>query len=325
MPPNDISAFIALWDKNVGAKVVDFIPKPIKYDFELITMQIFIAFQNFYSGKDDINKKISRTFFKLPLKNINRKASIFLDSIESPGNEDKTQPFVVAFLFPGYVSDADIKDFDNFILKIGSEYVSTQKSLLEKYFNKILELFLLKEKVEDAEISIENYTFETALLDFKTGMEQFTKKNFRQAYIFLKKAHMKFKAEHNVKLELETAFFLGSVLSQLNKIKAAQEYYETLEELSNQLQHQKYYETALFMGGFCAFKTGDYENALDKFKKLESEDIQFIDKFQFYFLYGRVFRLVGQIDNAVEVLERAEEMETLTKESEEAKEKHAKL
>ena len=48
MPPNDISAFIALWDKNVGAKVVDFIPKSITYDFELITMQIFIAFQNFY-------------------------------------------------------------------------------------------------------------------------------------------------------------------------------------------------------------------------------------------------------------------------------------
>ena len=82
MPKNKLSAFIALWDKDLGAKIIDVYPKSITLDLELITTQIFVAFQSFYSEKED--KKIKRTFFKLPIKNINKKASIFLDSFKNP-------------------------------------------------------------------------------------------------------------------------------------------------------------------------------------------------------------------------------------------------
>jgi len=326
MSNNEISCFIALWDKNVGARLVDFFPKSIKYDFELITMQIFIAFQNFYdSGKEGAeNEKITATSFKLPIRNINRKGSIFLDSFKNEDNE--YQPFVVVFLFPGYFSDVELKEFDKYISEIGAEYVNSQKSVLESYYNKILELFLLKEKVQDADIKIdENYSFNDGLLDFKKGMELFSKKRFDQAYILLRKAHNRFKTENRVKLILETAFFLGSILSQLNKVKAALDYYEQLEPLSEQLQHQKYHETSLFMAGFCAFKIEDFEKALEKFKKLDAEEIQFINKFQFYFLFGRVLRLSGQTENAIEVLLKANQISLSMEDSKDIKEKRAKL
>ncbi|MFX1260293.1 MAG: tetratricopeptide repeat protein, partial [Promethearchaeota archaeon] len=105
----------------------------------------------------------------------------------------------------------------------------------------------------------------------------------------------------------------------------AQEYFEKLEQLSNQLQHQKYYETAIFMNGFCAFKTENYEEALNQFIKLESEEIQFINKFQFYFLYGRVLRLSGLNKKAIEMFLRAREVSNEIEESDIVKEKRAKL
>ncbi len=45
---SDLSAFIALWDKEFGAKIVNFYPKSsqLQFDLEFITSKIFFAFQN---------------------------------------------------------------------------------------------------------------------------------------------------------------------------------------------------------------------------------------------------------------------------------------
>ena len=47
-----ITAFIALWDKTFGAKIIDFYPKSSqsKFDLEFIASKIFFAFQNLNEG-----------------------------------------------------------------------------------------------------------------------------------------------------------------------------------------------------------------------------------------------------------------------------------
>lgn len=320
---NNPSIFIAEWEKELGAKVIDFYPKSIQLDYELISLKIFTAFHNFYQSENK-DKKIKRTFFKLPLKRLNRKASIFLDSIEK--SDDKFQPYIVVFLFPRHVSDEEIKNFDDLIFNTGIKYLNNELNSLKKDFNKINDLFLLKEKVQDADIEIDDsYSFNDALLDFKKGIEQFSKKKYEQSYFFLKKAYLKLKSENKIKLVMETSFFLGSVLSKLNKIKMAQYYFKELESLSDQLKHQKYYENAIFMEGFCAFKIGNNNEAQKQFKKLETIQIQYINKFQFFFLYGRVLRLVNQNNKALEMLLKAREMYGQIDDSDTNKEKLAKL
>ncbi len=328
MPNNNLSAFIAIWDEQFGAKIEDYYPKSIKLDFEQMTMQIFIAFQNFYYTEKEKDKKIkpSRSLVKLPFKSINRRSSIFLDSFEKSGEIGQTQPFIVVFLFPEYFSDEELEYFDNLIYKVGIEYIDLRYSPLKKHFNQINELFLLKEKAQDADIKIdENYSNNDALLDLKKGIIQFSKKVYEQAYFFLKKAHLKFKAENKIQLLLETSFFLGSILSQLKKIKIAREYFEQLEFLSNQLQHQKYYETAIFMEGFCSFKLENYEDALNQFKKLELIETQFINKFQFFYLYGRILRLMEQPAKAIDALLKAKDFSYQMDDSDDFKEKRARL
>ncbi len=328
---DNLSAFIAQWNKELGAKIIDFYPHTIKskLDLEQITMQIFVTFQNFYAEKEEENQKIKRTLFKLPINSINRKATIFLDSIEdTESKEDKNQPFIVVVLFPDYVSDKELEQYDKLIYNIGTEFINERKPLLRRHFGKIYDSFLLTEKVHDADISIDdNYTFNDALLDFKRGIELFSKKQYEKSFIMLKKADLKFEAEKKVNLLLETSFYLGSTLSQLKKYKAALDYYEKLESLSNQLKHQKYYETSIFMGGFCAFKNEDYDDAIEKFKKLElkSKELQFINKFNFYFLYGRILRISDQNEKSIAILLKALEWSNQLKESSGIKEKRAKL
>lgn len=324
---SDLSAFIALWDKRIGAKIMDFYPKSSqpKFDLEFISSKIFFAFQNL--NQDD-STRIKRTFFKLPFKDINRKALILLDVLESNNNnkEKDQQSFIVVLLVPDFISDEELDGFKNIISEIGNDYLTTESLIFDKHLEKMEEIFILNEQVRDSEISIdENYSLNEALLDFKNGIEQFSNKKYKQAYFFLKKAYLKFNADNKIKLVLEATFFLSSLLSQLNKYKMAQIYIENLENLSYQLKHQKYYETALFLGGFINYKNEDYENALKKFKKLESLNPQNINKFNFFFLYGRVLRLLKINLDAVTSLQKALEESKHLEDSNELKEKKAQV
>ncbi len=305
-----ISAFIASWDKNTGVNIIEFYPRSIKskFDLEQTTRQIFLAYHNFFS-KEDEKGKIERAFFKLPLININRTARVFLDSFKNPNNEEKIQPFIVTFLFPDYISEEDLTKFDDIIYNIGIEYIELKNPLLKKHFDKITEQFLLEEKIKDADISIDrDYSLKEAGLDYAKGVDQFKKKNFKKAFVLLKSAFTQFQKENKLDLILQASFFLGSALSQLKKFNAAQEYFEILENLSNELKHQKYRETALFMEGLCAFKVGDYSVAMTKFSELESKKIKFLDKFRFYFIYGQVLTKLKQNDKAINFFLKALEI-----------------
>ncbi|MFX1338755.1 MAG: tetratricopeptide repeat protein [Promethearchaeota archaeon] len=323
---NNLIAYLALWDKNFGSKILDFYPKTTqpKFDLEFITSKIFFAFQNL---NEDETTSIKKSFFKLPFKEINKKALILLDVLESEDNNENNKPlYIVVLLFPDFISNEDLEGFKNIISEIANEYLTTENILFDKHLKKIEEKFLLEEQVRDSEVSLEeNYSLNKALLDFKNGIELFSKKKYDQAYFLIKKAYLKFYDENQTKLILETTFYISSLLSQLNKFDVALIYIENLENLAYQLKHEKYYETALFLGGFVYYKKEDYENALKKFKKLESINPQSINKFNFFFFYGRILRILKINSDAVTYLQRALEESKYLKVSNELKNKMAQV
>ena len=313
--------YVALWDEELGVKVISSRPGSTNLDLNVITTQILIAFQNFFYNEE--KNIINRTLFKIPISNIIRKARIFVDSLDKEG---KIKPLLVVLILPDYVSDKILENFDDIILNIGEEYLDSGTTSLDGKYEKICEDLMLQQKVQDSEIIIEeSYTQQDALLDFKKGIEVFSKQNFEQAYYLLKKVHVKFSTENNMKLTLETTFFLSTALSQLKKYDAARSYYEELEKLADKLQHQKYKETSIFMQGFCAYKTEEYSDALKKFLILESTETQFINKFQFYYLYGRVLRLKGQNQNSILILKKALDFGVNLNQSTDIKEQRARL
>ena len=149
--------------------------------------------------------------------------------------------------------------FDNILQNIGMEYIETEVQILEKKFNQINELFILEQSVKDSEISIdENYLITNALQDFKTGLEQYKKKELDRSYFLFRKAHSKFELESQLNLLLETTYFIGTILIEKNKFKAARDYFQKLETLAQQLQHEKYYEKGIFMEGYCDYQENNY-------------------------------------------------------------------
>ncbi|MFX1299078.1 MAG: tetratricopeptide repeat protein [Promethearchaeota archaeon] len=323
---SDLTAFIALWNKNFGAKLIDLYPKSLepKFDLEFVTSKIFFAYQHL---SEDKSKMKTKSFFKLPFREINRKALVLLEVLESTEEkEDNNHPFIVVLLFPGFISDEELDSFKGIIAEIRNDYLTTKNFILGRHLKKIEELFLLEEQIRDSEISIdETYSLNNALSDFKNGIELFSKNKNKEAYYFLKKAYLKFYDENQTKLILESTFFLSSLLSQLNKFNVAHIYIENLENLSDQLKHQKYYETALFLSGFINYKIENYEDALKKFKKLESINPQHINKFNFYLLYGRVLRVLEQNVDAAAYLQKALEQSSTLEDSKELREKKAQI
>ncbi|MFX1274013.1 MAG: hypothetical protein ACFFBP_17800 [Promethearchaeota archaeon] len=310
--------FIASWNKEIGIKIENNFPISINLDLEQIAMQIFITYQNFFSIED--KNEIKRSFFEIPIKNLIRKAKILIDSIVDERNNEKI-PYIVVILFPDYIMDKVMDKFNDIMEQIGTEFLNKNLMLFSDKYAKITELLLLEQKVQDKEIIInENYSSNDSVQDFKKGIELFSKKSFEQAYFLIKKAFLKFKSENNVKLLLDSLFFIATTLSELNKFQAAQEYYEELASLASSLNHQKYLETALFMVGFCAYKRGEYEVTLQKFSLLNSLDKNYINKFQYYSLWGRILRLTGQYDKSLQNLESAldisEKLELTQKEKE---------
>ena len=322
----NLIAFMALWDKKFGAKILDFYPKTSqpKFDLDFITSKIFFAFQSF---NEDESTNIKKTFFKLPFKEINKKALILLDVLASNNHkENNKKPFIVVLFFPDFISNEELDDFKNIISEISIEYLINEKIILDKHVKKIEEVFLLEEQVKDSEVSLdEKYSLNKALIDFKIGIELFSKKNYKQAYFFLKKAYLKFYDENHTKLILEATFFISSILSQLNKYDVALVYIKNLENLSYQFKHEKYYETALFLSGFIYYKKEDYEKALNKFKKLDALNPQTINKFNFFFIYGRILRELKKNSDATTYFQRALEESKHLEDSNEIKDKKAQV
>ena len=327
MPVNNICAFISLWDKNLGPRIIAIYPKSIKpvYDLELISSKVFFAFQDFFYTESE-RTSIKKTYFKLTINEINRKAVILLDALNKETNDGTQKVFIIVLLFPAHLSDKELDNFKDIIYEIDNEYLNSGKVFFDKYISKIEENYSLEEKIKDSNILIdETYSLGKAILDFKNGINQFSKNQFEKSYIYLKKAYLKFSAENNIKLILESLYFLSSTLLQLNKYNIAQIYIENLKILSDELKSEKYYENSLFMAGYCFYKREEYDKALEKFRKLESTELHNINKFNFFFFYGRILRLKELYSDALDSLQKALKVILKKESSKQIKEKKAQI
>jgi tetratricopeptide (TPR) repeat protein len=319
MDKENIISLIAIWDEEFGPKIMDICPTDDRFDFRTIVNNIFITYHNFY--KKDLNTPAQKFIFKLPPVNINKKAKIFVDKVL-----DEEKVLIVVLFIPDYFPDESMIIFDNIIENIGMEYNELKTKVLDKYIDQINEKFILEQTVKDAGITInDDYLIKDALQDFRTGLEQYKKKELDRSYYLLQKAHLKFELDDQLQFLLETSYFIGTILMQKNKFIAAKEYFKKLGNLAVELQHEKYIERAIFMEGYCDYQENNYQSAYENFIKLNDSDLKFVSKFRYNTLMGKVLADIGHYDDSIEVLEKALELNELMQDSVATKKKRAEI
>ena len=322
MKDENILMFIAIWDEEFGPKLVDIFPEEEELDFNTISSQLFRTYQFFYKDKSD--NPFTRFLFHIPIVNISKKASVCLDWIRIKEADTDKSPFIVVILLPDYYPDESMKVFENIIQNISMEYVEKKAPILKKYFHQVNDKFIIEQKVQDSDVFIdEDYLLPNALEDFKTGLLQYQQKEYDRSYILLRKAHLKFESEQQSKLLMETTFLIGTILMQKNRYLAAIEYFQNLETLATQLEHYKYYEKALYLGGFCDYQRDNHKQAYVKFAKLGKTGLNFISKFQYCIILGKVLADARLYDEAVKSLEKSLELSEAEQENPDIMKKRA--
>jgi tetratricopeptide (TPR) repeat protein len=324
MDKENVITFIAIWEQDFGAKVIEIYPSEEIIDFNSIANNIFITYQNFYKKQEEIQS--DQFIFTLPFENIHKKAKICIYETNAEQEDSIQQRSIVVLLLPDYFPDEKIEIFDELIQNIGLEYNETKSPVIKKYHEQVNELFILEQRVTDSEILIDDsYLIQNALEDFKIGLEQYKKKELDRSYFLLSKAHLKFELDNQLKLLLETTFFIGTILMEKNKFKVAGEYFQKLEHLAQQLEHEKYVERAIFMGGYCNYQVNDYRSAYEKFMKLADRELKYVSKFQYGLIRGKLLADVGHFDNAIKSFEEALGYSELLGETNDLKKKKAEI
>lgn len=320
MPEPDLILFIAKWDRISGIRITDQYPeKSYGIDLEHLAWKIFFFFENFYLSDDSNN--FESIIFQLPIREKGKIIRVLIDSLPAKGDQDKFRPYLIAILLPDYFPEDQIGDFDEEIRLLNEKFRKTGSIQLHNYMDKIYNKFNVTQTLQGAEISLdEAYTHQKALKDFKKGLRIFSEDAYKISYMIIKKSYLEFKRENNLKLLLEATYFIATILNKLNKYREALDYYRELAKLARTLEHQKYYEKALFMTAFCSLKIEHNSLALNFFEKLASSDLKTINLFDFYFLYGKTLRVVEKYEKSTEVLTRAiETVDTLNSSNENKK------
>ena len=301
---SEITTFFAIWDENVGPDVLDYFPKSTMIgDIENIAMQIFQAYQFFWDTKD---KLYQRTNICLPFNNINRKAKIYLDKIPDPEVLGSFKPYIVVVLTFDYFSDDQLKEYDKTLVKISQDFVNFgELKPLEEYFPDFQKVFALAETVKESEDKIEDYSYTAAMEDFQAGIKLFQTRNFDGAYEVLKKVLLKFEQENHLNLIMEVLYIIASLFTQQKKFKLAREYFSRLETLSEKVDHDKYLETSIFMQGFCLYKVEYFQEAARIFEKINDVSAKYLNKLQFYSIYGRILAKLEKYEEATLQVEKA--------------------
>jgi tetratricopeptide (TPR) repeat protein len=305
MPEPDLILFIAKWDRIDGIRITDQYPeKSYVIDLEHLAWKIFFFFENFYLSDDSNN--FESIIFQLPIREKGKIIRVLIDSFPPKGDQDKFRPYLIAILLPDYFPEDQIGDFDEEIRLLNEKLRKTGSIQLNNYMDKIYNKFNVNQTLQDAEISLdEAYTYQKALKDFKKGLKIFSEDAYKISYMIIKKSYLEFKRDNNLKLLLEATYFIATILNKLHKYREALDYYRELEELARSLEHQKYYEKALFMAAFCSLKIKRNSLALNFFEKLASLDLRIISQFDFYFLYGKTLRILQKYEKSTEILTKA--------------------
>ncbi len=305
MLEEELVLFIGEWDKMRSVKILEHHPNIIfDYDLEQLAWKIFLFFENFYMSEE--SKKYKKTLFQLPIKEKDKFASVLIDAFHSGESIGDIKPYIIVILLPDYFPSDQIKDFDDELQLLNQQFRKNRTLELKNYFERIYSKFNLKQKLQDSEIILDtDYTENEALEDFKKGLKLFSNKAYKISYFIIKKSYLKFKNENNIRLLLDSTYFLATILSKLNKFNIAIDYFKELEILAKKLDHQKYYEKASFMTAFCAYKMKYYDLALKIYEKLDSSNLEFINRFDLYFLYGRLLRLLKKYSKAIKIFNKA--------------------
>jgi len=300
---NNLDIFFAIWDENIGPRIIDFYPKNTILDtFEKISMEIFQFYQFFVDTK---NKQYQKTNICLPFNNINRKAKIYLDKIPDPELLGSFKPYIVVLLTFDYFSDDQLMEYDKILVKISQDFVNDRLRSLEDYFPDFKNVFALAETVKETEVKIDDYSYTAAMEDFQAGIKLFQTKNFQGAYEILSKVLLKFEQEKHLNLIVEVLYIIASLFTQQKKYKLAREYFSRLEILAEKVEHDKYYETSLFMQGFCLYKIEHFQEALRIFEKIDETTAKNVNKLQFFSIRGRILAKREKYEEATREFEKA--------------------
>ncbi|MBD3339773.1 MAG: hypothetical protein GF353_11730, partial [Candidatus Lokiarchaeota archaeon] len=300
---SDVLCYAASWNKYTGASILDLHPKRSPIDFDLLTMQIFFSFQNFYAQEHDI-KKFRSSIFKLPIRNRRKKAVIFIGFNESLENNTISNAFMVCFLFPDFLTDDDLDKYLEIVNNCGLEFIEKEHPSIIKYYQKAVQRYEFEEKIKDSDLNLKHYSFSEALKDFEKGIKFYSANDFEKAVNFLKKTYLKFHSENNFELTIESIYFFANALVKLKKYNAATKYYKRLEEIASETGKREYIERSLYLQGLCAFKIGDYPIARENLKELYSKGYSNVDAYNFLFLFGRVLRFCGDYNYSIEILKK---------------------
>ncbi len=298
----EIISFFSIWDDELGPEIIDLYPKSNVGDIEKLASQIFTVYQSFWESPDN---KYQRTNFVLPINKINRKAKVLFDSIPNSNVRGGFQPYINVILVPDYFKDDQLDVYNEILLKISQDFSKNHEIQLKDYYEDVKKVFAIQ-LYEEPEIEINDlYSYTAAMEDFQAGIKLFQTKNFDQAYQILRNVLLKFEQEEHKHLIMEVIYIIASLFTQQKQFAIADGYFRRLKKLAKDLNHEKYLETALFLGGFCEFKNEKYTSAKKKLEKIDITKAKFINKLQYYSIYGRILGHHNKFEEALQELLKA--------------------
>ncbi len=294
--PSQIISFLAIWDEALGPSIVDLFPKSNIGDIDKLLLYVFQAYQS-----PDISYQSKK--LTLSIRNIGRKARVMFDMAPNLQARAGLQPFIVVILVPDYFSDDELNIYNETLDKISHYYSKNQKISLKKYYQDIKERFTFKQVIKESDIEISQfYSHDAALEDLERAKELIQTGDIEQSSQRLKKALLKFQDEDQKQLIMEVFFESASNSIKLKKFEKAKADFKKLETLAKEAKNSKYIEISIFMQGFCAYKTEKFLEALENFEKLKIEETHYINKVEYYYMYGQLLSQFKRYDEALQQL-----------------------
>jgi hypothetical protein len=302
-----INALLTLWDDDLGCELIDIYPIPEVGDPEKLAIQFFTFYQLFY---DNTDVPYQKTYFTIPLNNLNRKAKILFDVISDQNVRGGFRPFIIALLVPDYYKDKELNVFNEILLKISQDYIecllNNAAFSLKKFYSEIVQIYDKKLLFHEEKPRVdEYYSYTIAMEDFQAGVNLFKSKNFEGAYKILSKVLLKFEKEEHRHLMMEVIYLIASIFIQQRQFKLAKSKFKQLRVLANQLDHEKYYQVSLFMEGFCAYKNENFMSAKKKLEKIDILKAEYINNLQYYVIYANIMEYFEKYEDAIDHLEQA--------------------
>lgn len=129
-------AFLALWDEEIGPKIIDMHPDKLTPDFEEISDQIFMSFQTIFGTSASV--KFERTNLVLPLKTHKCIAKIALDAFKNKSVRGGRQPFIAVILTPESFPEDRLDVFNESIDLMVENYTNDKEISLSEYYGELL-------------------------------------------------------------------------------------------------------------------------------------------------------------------------------------------